>query len=86
MVIGNTQAPLILDEAVPYIRIMSVVGIPMCISMSIASSLRDMGKVKTPLIVTVIATLTNTVFNYLLIYGNLDSVHLGYEELLMQLL
>ena len=33
MVIGNTQAPLILDEAVPYIRIMSVVGIPMCISL-----------------------------------------------------
>ena len=77
MVIGNTQAPLILDEAVPYIRIMSVVGIPMCISMSIASSLRDMGKVKTPLIVTVIATLTNTVFNYFLIYGNFGFRALG---------
>ena len=71
MVIGNTQAPLILDEAVKYIRIMSVVGIPMTISVSIASSLRDMGQVKIPLAVTVIATLTNTVFNYLLIYGNL---------------
>ena len=71
MVIGNTQAPLILDEAVKYIRIMSVVGIPMTISVSIASSLRDMGQVKIPLVVTVVATLTNTVFNYLLIYGNL---------------
>ena len=77
MVIGNTQAPLILDEAVPYIRIMAIVGIPMIISMSIASSLRDMGKVKTPLAVTVVATLTNTVFNYLLIYGNFGMPALG---------
>ena len=77
MVMGNTQAALILDEAVPYIRIMSVVGIPMIISMSIASSLRDMGRVKTPLVVTVIATLTNTVFNYLLIYGNFGMPALG---------
>ncbi|WP_022755792.1 MATE family efflux transporter [Butyrivibrio fibrisolvens] len=77
MVIGNTQAPLILDEAVKYIRIMSVVGIPMTISVSIASSLRDMGQVKIPLAVTVIATLTNTVFNYLLIYGNLGFPALG---------
>ena len=77
MVMGNTQAALILDEAVPYIRIMSVVGIPMIISVSIASSLRDMGRVKTPLVVTVIATLTNTVFNYLLIYGNFGMPALG---------
>ncbi len=77
MVIGNTQAPLILDEAVPYMRIMAIVGIPMIISVCIASSLRDMGKVKTPLVVTVIATLTNTVFNYLLIYGNLGMPALG---------
>ena len=77
MVIGNTQAPLILDEAVKYIRIMSLVGIPMTISVSIASSLRDMGKVKTPLVITVIATLTNTVFNYLLIYGNIGFPALG---------
>ena len=77
MVIGNTQAVLILDEAVKYMRIMSLVGIPMIISVSIASSLRDMGKVKTPLVVTVIATLTNTVFNYLLIYGNFGFPALG---------
>ncbi len=77
MVIGNTQAVLILDEAVKYMRIMSLVGIPMIISVSIASSLRDMGKVKTPLVVTVIATLTNTVFNYLLIYGKFGFPALG---------
>ncbi|WP_022762545.1 MATE family efflux transporter [Butyrivibrio sp. AD3002] len=77
MLIGNTQAELILDEAVKYIRIMSLIGAPMTLSVCIASSLRDMGKVKTPLVVTVIATLTNTVLNYLLIYGHLGFPALG---------
>ena len=77
MLIGNTQADLILDEAVRYIRIMSLTGIPMTVSVCIASSLREMGQVKTPLAVTVIATLTNTLFNWLLIYGNLGFPRLG---------
>ena len=77
MVIGNTQAEQILDEAVRYIRIMFFVGIPMTISVCIASSLRDMGRVRAPLIVTVIATLTNTLFNWLLIYGNLGFPRMG---------
>ena len=77
MLIGNTQAELILDEAVGYMRIMFFVGIPMTVSMCIASSLRDMGKVNTPLLVTVVATLTNTLFNWLLIYGNLGFPKLG---------
>ena len=77
MLIGNTQAGLILDEAVKYIRIMFWIGIPMTVSVCIASSLRDMGKVTTPLVVTVIATLLNTLFNWLLIYGNLGFPMLG---------
>ncbi len=77
MLIGNTQAELILDEAVEYIRIMFLIGLPMTVSVCIASSLRDMGRVKTPLVVTVIATLTNTLFNWLLIYGNLGFPRLG---------
>ena len=77
MLIGNTQTDLILDEAVQYMRIMFWVGIPMTVSMNIASSLRDLGHVNTPLVVTVIATLTNTVFNWLLIYGHLGFPGLG---------
>ena len=77
MLIGNTQADLILDEAVRYIRIMFFIGIPMTLSVCIASSLRDMGRVKTPLVVTVVATLANTLFNWLLIYGNLGFPRLG---------
>ena len=71
MLIGNTDAELILDQGVSYIRIAFFMGLPMTISMCIASSLRDMGKVKIPLVVTIVATLTNTLFNWLLIYGNL---------------
>lgn len=77
MLIGNTQAELILDEAVPYMRILFLVGIPMMVSVCVASSLRDLGQVKTPLVVTVVATLTNTLFNWLLIYGNLGFPRLG---------
>lgn len=77
MLIGNTQAEMILDEAVSYIGLMFYIGIPMTISMCIASSLRDMGRVRIPLIVTIIATLTNTLFNWLLIYGNMGFPAMG---------
>ena len=77
LLIGNTQAPFILDEAVKYIRIMFWMGLPMTISVCIATSLRDMGRVKAPLVVTIVATLTNTVFNYILIYGHFGFPALG---------
>ncbi len=77
MLIGNTQAELILDEAVQYIRIMFLIGIPMTLSVCVASSMRDMGNVRAPLVITVIATLVNTLFNWLLIYGNLGFPRLG---------
>jgi len=77
MLIGNTQAEAILDEGVSYIRIAFFMGLPMTVSMCIATSLRDMGKVKIPLAVTIIATLTNTFFNWVLIYGNLGAPMLG---------
>lgn len=76
MLIGNTDAPLILDQAVSYIRITFFMGLPMTVSMCIATSLRDMGKVKIPLAVTIVATLTNTFFNWVLIYGNLGAPRL----------
>ncbi len=77
MLINNTDAPLILDEGVKYIRIMFFMGLQMTVSMCIASSLRDLGKVRFPLIVTIIATATNTFFNWALIYGHLGLPALG---------
>lgn len=77
MLIGNSQQAAILDEAVPYMRIMFLVGLSMTVSMCIATSLRDMGEVKLPLFITVVATLVNTLFNWLLIYGNLGMPRMG---------
>jgi len=70
LVIGNTQADMILDQAVTYMGILFYVGLPMTLSVCIASSLRDMGKVKIPLVITVAATLINTCLNWVLIYGH----------------
>ena len=70
MLIGNTQADLILNEAVKYMHIMFLMGIPYTISVCIAASLRDMGQVKIPLYVTMAAMMTNAVLNWILIYGH----------------
>ena len=79
MLIGNTQAQQILAEAVRYIRIMFFMGPMMTVSVCIASSMRDIGNVRFPLAVTVVATLTNTLFNWILIYGRLGFPALGVE-------
>ena len=76
MVKGNTQADPILDQGVAYMRLMAWIGIPMMISTVIASSLREIGEVKAPLVISVIATLVNTFFNWVLIYGNLGFARL----------
>jgi len=71
MVIGNNQAAAILDEGIKYMRIMGFMGFFALVSAMIASSLRDIGEVRVPLVISIIATLVNTLFNWLLIYGNL---------------
>ena len=77
MLIGNTQADLILNEAVKYMHIMFLMGIPYTISVCIATSLRDMGQVKIPLYVTMAAMLTNAVLNWVLIYGHFGLPRMG---------
>ena len=71
MVRGNSQADLILDQGVQYMKIMGFMGIPWMLSAMISSSLREIGKVKVPLVISIIATCVNTVCNWILIYGNL---------------
>ena len=71
MVIGNSQAEMILDQGQEYMFLMGFVGIQMVISYIIASSYREIGKVKAPLIITVFAAVTNTFLNWVFIYGNL---------------
>ena len=77
MLIGNTQADLILNEAVKYMHIMFLMGIPYTISVCIATSLRDMGQVKIPLYVTMAAMMINAVLNWVLIYGHFGLPRMG---------
>ena len=76
MVRGNSQATEILDEGEKYMKLIGFMGIPWIISAMISSSLRDIGEVKVPLVISIIATLVNTFFNWVLIYGNLGSSRL----------
>ena len=71
MVIGNSQAEMILDQGQEYMFLMGFVGIQMIISYIIASSYREIGRVKVPLIITVFAAFLNTFLNWVFIYGNL---------------
>ncbi len=71
MVIGNTQADLILDQGEKYMFLMGFIGVQAIISYIIASSYREIGKVKVPLIISITAALINTILNWGLIYGNL---------------
>ena len=76
MVKGNSEAEFILDQGVKYIRIMGLMGIPWMISSMISSSLREIGKVKVPLVISIIATFINTFFNWIFIYGHLGAPRL----------
>ena len=76
MVMGNSQSDLILDEGVKYMSIMGYMAIPWIFSAMVSSSLREIGQVKVPLVISIIATLVNTFFNWILIYG-----HLGFAKL-----
>ena len=76
MVRGNLQAEIILDQGERYMRIIGFMGIPWMISAMISSSLREIGQVKVPLVISIIATFVNTFFNWVFIYGNLGAPRL----------
>jgi len=73
MVIGNAEAEAILNAAEEYMRLMGVMGVPFCISVVLATSMREIGNVRAPLVISVIGTLVNTALNWVLIYGNLGA-------------
>lgn len=79
MVIGNTQANLILDQGEKYMFLMGFTGVQLCTSYILASSYREIGKVKVPLVISVTAALINSFLNWVLIYGNLGMPRLEVE-------
>ncbi len=76
MVIGNAEAEAILDAGEEYMRLMGYMGIPFCVSVVLATSMREIGQVRVPLAISVIGTLVNTGLNWVLIYGNLGAPRL----------
>jgi len=59
-----------------YLKLVSWTFFPMAVSMSVATSFREIAKPKIPLIISAIATVINTVGNWILIYGNLGAPRL----------
>lgn len=76
MVTKNTDAQAILDQTQIYSRAVALSWFFMVLSQSIASSLREIENVKAPLVISVTATLINTFFNWVFIYGNLGAPRL----------
>ena len=72
LVHGNQQAPEIVAEGQRYLHIILFTFIPIAFSTAIASSLRDIGKVKS----AIISSLINTCGNYILIYGHFGAPRL----------
>lgn len=79
MVIGNSQAELILEEGQKYMYLMGFIGIQMMISSILSSSYREIGRVRVILVITLIAAGSNAFLNWVLIYG-----HLGMPRLEVQ--
>ena len=79
MVIGNSQAELILDEGQKYMYLMGFIGIQMMISSILSSSYREIGRVREILVITLIAAGSNAFLNWVLIYGHLGMPRLEVE-------
>ncbi len=76
LVNSNTQSAPIVEEGRKYLAIIVFTLVPTSISVVIGSSLREIGRVKAPLVISVVSTLVNTFFNWVLIYGNLGAPRL----------
>jgi len=59
-----------------YLKLISWTFFPAAVSMSIATSFREIAKPKIPLIISAAATVVNTAGNWILIYGNLGAPRL----------
>jgi putative MATE family efflux protein len=73
---GNKEGGEIVAQGARYLRLVSASFIPFGITAAVSTSFRDTGVTKVPLVVSVCAALTNTFFNWVLIYGNLGAPRL----------
>jgi putative MATE family efflux protein len=73
---GNAAQADIVKIGSGYLRLTSFTLFPMAISAAVGTSFREIGLPKIPLIFSAVATLVNTIGNWLLIYGNLGAPRL----------
>lgn len=72
-----TKDTSLIESGIQYLRFACFTFLPLGISLSISGAMRCIGEAKIPLIVSVISVLTNTFFNYCLIFGNFGMPALG---------
>ncbi len=67
---GNSQGSEIVREGAGFLRIAAIGSLPFAVSASIASSFRDIGRTRVPLVISSFAAALATILNWLLIYGH----------------
>ena len=76
MTMGNASQAEIVANGAEYLRLVSWTFVPMGLSHAVGSAFREIGRPGAPLLISVAATLLNTFFNWVLIYGNLGAPRL----------
>ncbi|MCL2765707.1 MAG: MATE family efflux transporter [Treponema sp.] len=76
LTVDNAAQTEISNTGAVYLRLVSWAFVPTAISLSIATSFREIAKPKIPLIISGVAALINTIGNWILIYGNLGAPRL----------
>jgi putative MATE family efflux protein len=76
MTMNNAAQEEIVAVGSAYLKLVSWTFFPAAISMSIATSFREIARPRIPLIISAAATVVNTIGNWILIYGNLGSPRL----------
>jgi len=76
MTTGNAAQEEIVLVGSNYLKLILWTFVPVGISLSIATSFREIAKPKIPLIISAAATVVNTIGNWILIYGNLGAPRL----------
>jgi putative MATE family efflux protein len=75
----NTAGTEIVMQGKAYLAIIVFTFFPIVVSTVIGASLREIGNVRPPLVISVVSTLINTFFNWVFIYGNLGAPRLEVE-------
>ncbi|MBR5519404.1 MAG: MATE family efflux transporter [Clostridia bacterium] len=74
---GITNAEATAAYGLSYLRIMLIGLVPLCFSQAYSSTLRETGSTKLPMAASIAAVASNSILNYLLIFGKFGFPELG---------